>query len=177
MVIDQGNYHIVDNDLKFTYSWEWTNLLTSGKSHLNWSVHFISNRSFKKRTYYESWQNSSSIFVLHVYVMLTQLEIFKFKNSSHTPSAPCITMRVRIGCPCLYCYALLYILTARHILFMLYKLFTLPKYRSETLLMLFRWEFVATKNQSVLKVCPSIYRFKPSIDLNYTGQLLDVLKL
>ena len=43
--------------------------------------------------------------------------------------------------------------------------------------MLFRWEFVATKNQSVLKVCPSIYRFKPSIDLNYTGQLLDVLKL
>ena len=47
MVIDQGNYHIVDNDLKFTYSWEWTNLSTSAKSHLNKSVHFISNRCLK----------------------------------------------------------------------------------------------------------------------------------
>ena len=69
MVIDQGNYHIVDNDLKFTYSWEWTNLLTSGKSHLNWSVHFISDRSFKKRTYYESWQNSRSIAVLRIFLV------------------------------------------------------------------------------------------------------------
>ena len=74
MVIDQGNYHIVDNDLKYTYSWEWTNLSTSAKSHLNKSVHFISNRSFKKRTNNESWQNSRSIAVLRVFLVFKQVK-------------------------------------------------------------------------------------------------------
>ena len=54
MVIDHSNFHIVGNDLKFTYSLELTKLSTSAKSHLFRSVDFNYSRSFKKRNTYES---------------------------------------------------------------------------------------------------------------------------
>ena len=44
MVMDQGNFHLMDNDLKFTIIWELAYLPKSTESQLNRSVDFISNR-------------------------------------------------------------------------------------------------------------------------------------
>ena len=46
MVMDQGNFHIVDNDLKFTIIWELAYLPKSTESHLDESVDFISGLIF-----------------------------------------------------------------------------------------------------------------------------------
>ena len=67
MVMDQGNFHLMDNDLKFTIIWELAYFPKSTESQLNQTVDFISDRSFLTHTNPESWQNSRSIAVLHVY--------------------------------------------------------------------------------------------------------------
>ena len=41
MVMDQGNFHIVDNDLKFTIIWELAYLPKSTESYLDRSIDFI----------------------------------------------------------------------------------------------------------------------------------------
>ena len=61
MVIDQGNFHIVDYELKFTITWKLLILWVSAKSHLDTSTDFISDYSFQNRTYSESWQNFEKI--------------------------------------------------------------------------------------------------------------------
>ena len=61
MVMDQGNFHIVDNDVHFTIIWELSHLSKSTELHLNQSVDFISQRSFFTCTNSESWQNFRSI--------------------------------------------------------------------------------------------------------------------
>ena len=68
MVMDQGNFHIVDNDLDITIIWELTHLPKSTELHLNQSLDFINRRSLLTRTNPESWQNFSSIAVLRVYI-------------------------------------------------------------------------------------------------------------
>ena len=68
MVMDQGNFHIVDNDVHFTIIWELTHLSKYTELHLNQSVDFISQRSFFTCTNSESWQNFCSIAVLHVFL-------------------------------------------------------------------------------------------------------------
>ena len=70
MVMDQGNFHLMDNDLKFTIIWELTNLPKSTELHLNQYVDFISQRRFFTCTNSESRQNSHSIAVLHVFIAL-----------------------------------------------------------------------------------------------------------
>ena len=67
MVMDQGNFHLMDNNLKFTIIWELADLPKSTEPQLNRTVDFISSRSFLTHTNPESWQNSRSIAVLHVY--------------------------------------------------------------------------------------------------------------
>ena len=67
MVMDQGNFHLMDNDLKFTIIWELAYLPKSTEPQLNQTVDFISSRSFLTHTNPESWQNFRSIAVLHVY--------------------------------------------------------------------------------------------------------------
>ena len=69
MVMDQGNFHIVDNDLKFTIIWELAYLPKSTESHLDRSIDFISDLTFWSRTYSESPQNFRSYDILHVYVV------------------------------------------------------------------------------------------------------------
>ena len=68
MVMGQGNFHIVDNDLDITIIWELTHLPKSTELHLNQSLDFISQRSFFTCTNSESWQNFRSIAVLHVFL-------------------------------------------------------------------------------------------------------------
>ena len=46
MVIDRGNSHIVDNDLKFTITWKLLILWVSAKSHLAKSTDFINGHKF-----------------------------------------------------------------------------------------------------------------------------------
>ena len=46
MVIDQGNFHIVNNDLKFANNWELTHFPKSAAPRLNQYVDFIITRSF-----------------------------------------------------------------------------------------------------------------------------------
>ena len=46
IVIGQGNFHIVDIDLKFTYTWELAHLPKSTESHFDQSVDFISSLTF-----------------------------------------------------------------------------------------------------------------------------------
>ena len=41
IVIDQGNFHKVENGLKFTNSWELANLRKSTKSHLDQLADYI----------------------------------------------------------------------------------------------------------------------------------------
>ena len=50
MVMDQGNFHVVDNDLKFTIIWELADLPKSTEPQLNRTVDFISSRSFLTHT-------------------------------------------------------------------------------------------------------------------------------
>ena len=68
MVIDQGNFHVMDNDLKFTISWKLAYLSKSTLPYLNRFVDFISDRSFVTSTNPKSWQNFHSIAVLQVYI-------------------------------------------------------------------------------------------------------------
>ena len=68
MVIDHGNFHMEDNDLKFTSTWELADLSKPAEFHLNKSVHFIISRSFKKNTNSEISENFHSIDVLRVSV-------------------------------------------------------------------------------------------------------------
>ena len=51
MVMDQGNFHIVDNDFKFTITWELAHLPKSTESYLDQSVDFISGLIFLNRAY------------------------------------------------------------------------------------------------------------------------------
>ena len=76
MVMDQGNFHIVDNDLKFTIIWELAYLPKSTESHLDRSIDFISDLTFWNRTYSKSPQNLSSYDILHDHVASLQVEIF-----------------------------------------------------------------------------------------------------
>ena len=69
IAISQGNFHIKDNGLKFTNSWEFTNLSKSAEFHLNRCADFISSPTFWNRTDYESWQNFGSFSALHVSVV------------------------------------------------------------------------------------------------------------
>ena len=46
IVIDQGNFHKIDIDLKFTNNWELANLPKSTKPYIDQSVNFISDMSF-----------------------------------------------------------------------------------------------------------------------------------
>ena len=73
MVMDQGNFHIVDNDFKFSIAWELADLPKSTEPHLNRFVDFISDRSFVSCTNPKSWQNFRSIAILHIYVAYIQL--------------------------------------------------------------------------------------------------------
>ena len=68
MDMDQGNFHIVDNDVHFTIIWELTHLSKSTELHLNQSLDFISQRSLLTRTNPESWQNFRSIAVFHIFL-------------------------------------------------------------------------------------------------------------
>ena len=68
MVMDQGNFHIEDNDFKFTITWELAHLPKSTESHLDQSVDFIRGLNFWMRTYSESPQNFPSIVVLHIFL-------------------------------------------------------------------------------------------------------------
>ena len=69
MVMDQGNFHKMDNDLKFTITWELAHLSKSTESHLDQSTDFISGLTFWSCTYSESPQNFRSYDILHVYVV------------------------------------------------------------------------------------------------------------
>ena len=50
MVMDLGNFHIEDIDLKFTISWKLAYLSKSTLPYLNRFVDFISDRSFVTST-------------------------------------------------------------------------------------------------------------------------------
>ena len=68
MVIDQGNYHIADNDLQLRMD----KFVNIGQISLKPVCTLFCDRSFKKRTNYESWQNSRSIAVLRVFLVCKQ---------------------------------------------------------------------------------------------------------
>ena len=68
MVMDQGNFHIVDNDLKFTIIWELAYLPKSTESYLDRSIDFISDLIIWNRTYSESPQNFGSYDKFHDHV-------------------------------------------------------------------------------------------------------------
>ena len=68
MVMDQGNFHIEDNDFKFTITWELAHLPKSTESHLDQSVDFISCLIFWNRTYSDSPQNFRSYDTLNGHV-------------------------------------------------------------------------------------------------------------
>ena len=65
-VICHGNFHIEDNDLKYTSSWESAHFPKSAGSQLNRFVRFISNRRFINHTNSKRSQNFRSIDVLQV---------------------------------------------------------------------------------------------------------------
>ena len=46
MVMDQGNFHLMDNDLKFTIFWELAYLPKSTEPQLNPSVDFFNGHWF-----------------------------------------------------------------------------------------------------------------------------------
>ena len=69
MVMDQGNFHIVDNDFKFTITWELAHFPKSTESHLDQSVDFISGLLFSNCTYSESPQNFRSYDTLNDHVV------------------------------------------------------------------------------------------------------------
>ena len=66
MVIDQGNFHIVDNNIISTNTWELAHLQKPAEPYLTQSVDFISDRRFLTIRIPKSWQNFRSIAVLHV---------------------------------------------------------------------------------------------------------------
>ena len=68
MAIGQGNFHIKENSIKFTNSWELMNLSKSAEFHLDQYVDFFSGLTFWNRTYSESPQNFRSYDILHVHV-------------------------------------------------------------------------------------------------------------
>ena len=90
MVMDQGNFHLMDNNLKFTIIWELTYLSKSTEPQLNRTVDFISDRSFLSHTNPESWQNSRSIAVSHVSVAYLQAESSLVSSVKKFFRAPCI---------------------------------------------------------------------------------------
>ena len=65
MVINQGNFHLVGNDLKFTILWELAHLPKPTYPHLKQFVDFIVSRSFFICKNPNSWQKFRSITVLH----------------------------------------------------------------------------------------------------------------
>ena len=69
MAMDQGNFHVVDNDLKFTITWELAHLPKSTESHLDQSVDFISGLIFWNCTYSKSPQNFRSYDTLNDHVV------------------------------------------------------------------------------------------------------------
>ena len=68
MAIGQGNFHIKENSLKFTNSWELMNLSKSAEFHIYKCTDFISGLTFWTRTYSKSWQNIRSYDILHYHV-------------------------------------------------------------------------------------------------------------
>ena len=68
MVMDQGYFHIVDNDVKFTITRKLPFLPKSSELQLNKSVDFISDLSFFTCTHAKSYWNFRSIAILHVSV-------------------------------------------------------------------------------------------------------------
>ena len=68
IVIDQGSFHKVDNDLKFTNIWELAHLPKSTKPQLPQSVDFIMDLTFWNRTYSKSPQNFRSYDILRDHV-------------------------------------------------------------------------------------------------------------
>ena len=54
MVMNQGNIHLMDDELKFTIIWELTYFPKSTEPQLNQTVDFISSRSFFTCTNSES---------------------------------------------------------------------------------------------------------------------------
>ena len=54
MVMDQGNFHLMDNDLKFTIIWELAYLSKSAEPQLNQTLDFISGHSSLTHTNPES---------------------------------------------------------------------------------------------------------------------------
>ena len=72
MVMDQGNFHLMDNNLKFTIIRELAYLPKSTEPQLNRTVDFISSRSFKNHINYERSQNFRFIAILHVFLVFIQ---------------------------------------------------------------------------------------------------------
>ena len=70
IIINHGNFHMKDNDLKFTNIWELAHLPKSTESHLDRSANFISGLTFWYRTYSESPQNFRSYDISHDYLVL-----------------------------------------------------------------------------------------------------------
>ena len=66
--MDQGNFHKVANDHKFTITWELANLAKSTLLQLNRSVDIIRGCNFFNHTNAESYLYSRSIAVLHASV-------------------------------------------------------------------------------------------------------------
>ena len=67
--MDRSNFHIEDNDLKFTSTWELAHLSKSTDLHLKRPVDFISGLTYLSRTYSESPQNFCSYDILHVHIV------------------------------------------------------------------------------------------------------------
>ena len=67
--MDQGNFHKMNNDFKFTITWELAHLLKSTEFHLDQSVDFISGLIFWSRTYSESPQKFRSYDTLNDHVV------------------------------------------------------------------------------------------------------------
>ena len=66
IVIDHGNFHIEDNDLKYTIPWKSANFSKSVGSQLNQYVHFISSLSFTNCANSKRSQNFRSMAILQV---------------------------------------------------------------------------------------------------------------
>ena len=54
MVMDQGDFNLMDNNLKFTIFWELAYLSKSAEPQLNQTLDFISDHSFLTHTNPES---------------------------------------------------------------------------------------------------------------------------
>ena len=79
MVIDQVDFHIEDNDIKFTCTYELAHLPKPPESYLIRCVDFIPCLTFSNHTYSESSQNTCSIVILHVSIALIYAD-FELKN-------------------------------------------------------------------------------------------------